>query len=119
MQIMRNCTSRCGRFVVLAAVGVAVAGLVVMGLWNWLTPDLFGWKPIGYLQALGLLVLSRILFGGFRGHGHPGSIHDRMTARLERMTPEQRERLKTGMRSKWCGCGTGNANTSEATNTAE
>jgi len=42
---------------------------VVMQLWNWLMPALFGLKLITYWQALGLLVLSKILFGGFRG-GH-------------------------------------------------
>jgi len=40
---------------------------VVMALWNWLMPALFGLKTIRFLQALGLLVFSRILFGGFRG----------------------------------------------------
>ncbi len=32
-------------------------------LWNWLMPDIFGLRPISYLQALGLLLLSRLLFG--------------------------------------------------------
>jgi hypothetical protein len=45
----------------------AVFGLVVMSLWNWLMPTLFGWHVISYWQALGLLILSKILFGGFRG----------------------------------------------------
>ncbi len=102
---MRNCKTRCGRIVVFAVVGVAVAGLVVMALWNWLTPELFGWKPIGYLQALGILVLSKILFGGLRGHCGHGFMHDRMAARLERLTPEERERFRAGMRSGWCGFG--------------
>ncbi|HEX8978678.1 MAG TPA: hypothetical protein VF811_03115 [Parasulfuritortus sp.] len=102
---MRNCKHRCGRIAVFVVVGVAVAGLVTMTLWNWLTPDLFGWKPIGYLQALGILVLSKILFGGLRGHCGHGFMHDRMAARLDQLTPEERERFKAGMRSKWCGCG--------------
>jgi hypothetical protein len=73
-----------------------------MLLWNWLTPVLFGWKAIGFLQAVGLLVLSRILFGGFRGrcgHGHHG-----MAARLEAMTPEEREKFQAGMKSRWWCC---------------
>lgn len=102
--MLSKCKSSCGRFAVFAVIGIAVAGLVVMSLWNWLTPELFGWKPISYLQALGVLVLSKILFGSFRGHGHPGYIHDRKSARLERMTPEERERFRSDMRSKWCGC---------------
>ena len=48
---------------------VFLFGELVMHLWNWLLPALFGWHPIGFWQALGLLVLCRILFGGFGGHG--------------------------------------------------
>ena len=36
---------------------------VVMSLWNWLVPSVIGWKTIDFWQALGLLVLSRVLFG--------------------------------------------------------
>ena len=47
-----------------------IGGQLVMWLWNWLTPSLFGWKQIGFWQALGLLALCRILFGGYgRGGG--------------------------------------------------
>ena len=61
---------------VLAAVAavVAVLSFVVMLLWNSLVPALFRGPPLQYWQALGLLLLSRILFGGLRGrggwHGH-------------------------------------------------
>ena len=48
--------------------GIAILPLFVMELWNSLMPDLFaGVTRIGYWQALGLLVLCRILFGGLRG----------------------------------------------------
>ena len=43
-----------------------IFGEIVMHLWNWLLPPLFGWHTVGFWQALGLLVLCRILFGGFR-----------------------------------------------------
>ena len=49
---------------------VVVFGFVVMSLWNWLAPEVFGARTIGFWQALGILVLSKILFGGF--HGRPG-----------------------------------------------
>ena len=92
-----NCKPRCGKFVVLALLGFAALSWVVMALWNWLMPELFlGAKEIGYLQAVGLLVLSKILFGGFRGHGR---WHHH---RWEQRTPEEREKLQSGMRS-WCG----------------
>jgi len=83
---------------VLALVGVGVFGLVVMGLWNWLMPALFGVRSVTFLQALGLLALSRVLFGGFRGHrgGHWGEGF----RRFERMTPEERERLRDAWRGR-------------------
>ncbi|MGZ7039533.1 MAG: hypothetical protein ACXVJO_15265, partial [Thermoanaerobaculia bacterium] len=46
-----------------------IGGEVVMGLWNWLLPSLFGWRQVTFWQALGLLVLCRILFGGFGMRG--------------------------------------------------
>src|ERR1017187_4585382 len=52
---------------------VWIFGEVVMHLWNWLLPMLFGWRLITFWQALVLLVLCRILFGGFGGHGHDRS----------------------------------------------
>ena len=48
---------------------IAIGGEVVMHLWNWLLPALFGWRLITFWQALGLLALCRILFGGFGGGG--------------------------------------------------
>ena len=47
------------KFVLFAIVFAAVFGLVVMSLWNWLMPALFGWHVITYWQALGLLVEPR------------------------------------------------------------
>jgi hypothetical protein len=80
--------------------GVAiVAGFsaITMLLWNWLAPSLFGWTAISFWQALGLLALSRILFGGFGsgdrrmfavGRGfHKNPIRERWM----KMTPEERE----------------------------
>jgi hypothetical protein len=84
----------------LITVIAAVLGEVVMQLWNWLTPSLFGWHEISFWQALGLLVLSRILFGGFRGR--PGFRRGRMRERWEQMTPEERDKLRQGLRGR-CG----------------
>ena len=39
--------------------------VVIMLLWNWLMPGLFGLATIGYLKAFGLYVMSRILFGNY------------------------------------------------------
>jgi hypothetical protein len=60
----------------LVIVGIAGLGYLVMLLWNWLLPTLFvGVREIDYMQALGVLVLSKILFGGLRGHGCHGRWH--------------------------------------------
>jgi hypothetical protein len=48
---------------------IAICGEVVMHLWNWLLPTLFACRQITFWQALGVLVLSRILFGGWGGGG--------------------------------------------------
>ena len=51
---------------------IVIGGTVVQLLWNWLLPPLFGWRQITFWQALGLLALCRILFGGFGRHGGSG-----------------------------------------------
>ena len=80
----------------------AIGGGIVQYLWNWLLPALFGWHEVSFWQALGLLVLCRILFGGFGCHG---SGHSNMRRRMEegygRMTPEQRERFRERMRERF------------------
>jgi hypothetical protein len=90
----------------LMIVGVAlfifVGGQVVMHLWNWLLPGLFGWKMLTFWQALGLLVLCRILFGGL-GHGPAGRARGRMGERWKNMTPEERERVRSRFRGAWGG----------------
>jgi hypothetical protein len=87
-----------------------IGGEVVMLLWNWLAPALFGLRQITFWQALGLLALCRILFGGFGlgGGGHRSGprrrigerIEGRMAERWEGMTPEEREKFRQGMRSQ-------------------
>lgn len=52
-------------FIPVVIAGFLAFGWVIMQLWNWLIPDIFHWSKISYLQAMGLFVLSRILFGGF------------------------------------------------------
>ena len=84
---------------------IALGGFIVQQLWNWLLPPLFGWHQITFWQALGLLLLCRILFGGFGGRGLARSnIRRRMAERWEKMTPEDRERIRQGMRAR-CGFG--------------
>jgi hypothetical protein len=92
---------------------IAIGGEVVKQLWNWLLPPLFGWRQITFWQAVGVLALCRILFGGSGGHGFGSSsvrrrigerMGERTGERWERMTPEERERFRQGMRGR-CGFG--------------
>jgi hypothetical protein len=81
---------------------MAFGGWVVMHLWNWLLPSLFGWRMITFWQAMGMLVLCRILFGGVSGRGmHRRYNGRRMGGRWSNMTPEEREKFRQGMREKW------------------
>ena len=79
-----------------------IGGEIVLHLWNWLLPPLFGWRQITFWQALGLLVLCRILFGGLGSH-HSGrsGFRSRMKERCKHMTPEERERFRQRMRERF------------------
>ena len=89
------------KFALFAVLFLTVFTFVVMHLWNWLMPAVFGWHVISFWQALGLLILSKILFGGFRGGSHrPWHWRRRMMERWERMTPEEREKFRDSMRGR-------------------
>lgn len=111
------------RFLGFSLLFVGLAGLAVMTLWNALLPAILGVSAINFWQALGLLVLSRILFGGFGGGGwgrggrgwrgdygprrantRRAEWKQKMTERWQNMTPEQREQMKQQWRDK-CGGG--------------
>ena len=98
------------KIVVFVALALLVFGFVTEHLWNWLVPAIFGLKTITFLQALGLVVLSKILLGGFHKHGHGGGggrgWKRHMEERWGRMTPEERERFRAGMKGRR-GCGWG------------
>lgn len=96
------------KFLTLLLALVAAAGWVVMSLWNWLMPVIFGLTAINFWQALGLLLLSKILFGGFKGGSHRGwedkkmQWKQKMTDRFSRLSPEEQAKF----REKWerkCG----------------
>lgn len=91
------------------ALFIFVGGEIVMHLWNWLLPWLFGFRQVTFWQALGILVLCRILFGGSGWRGSSRSnmrrrMQERMDERWERMTPEERERARQSWRGR-CGFG--------------
>lgn len=81
--------------------------LIVMWLWNCILPEILGVKIINYYQAMGILLLSKILFGGFNGKFGQG-MHDmkerHMQNRMEGMTPEEKEKFKEVWKQK-CSSG--------------
>ena len=94
---------------------VFIGGIIVMELWNRLLPPLFNLPAISFWQALGILLLCRILFGGFgtRGGRHSSEsrrhasdriadrVAERVSERLDNMTPEERERFRQRVRERW------------------
>jgi hypothetical protein len=103
----RHRVGRILMMVVLAIAALFLFSFATMHLWNWLVPAVFGLRAITFAQAMGLLVLSRMLFGGLRprGGGRRGWKRD-MEERWARMNPEERERMRAGIRGRW-GCGFG------------
>jgi hypothetical protein len=74
---------------------IAIGGVAVLELWNWLLPTLFGVPQISFLQALGILALSRILFGGsLLPTTRRDSSRRPTAARSQALTPEERESLR-------------------------
>lgn len=94
-------------FLLIAVTALCLFGLIVMGLWNAILPGLLNVPAIQFGQAVGLLILSKILFSGFR-HGYGGSWGGRrgprwkqnMEEKWGRMTPEEREKFQHNWKSR-------------------
>jgi len=90
---------RCIAKALFLLLAILALGAVVMQLWNWVLPTLFSAaRAIDYAHALGLLLLCRILFGGFRGHGGWHARHH--WRKWEAMTQEEREQLRDSWQAK-------------------
>ena len=79
--------------------------LAVQALWNGILPAVLGVKTITFMQALGILVLSKILFGGIGGGRHwrgSPAWKQKMKQRWDNMTPEEREKFKAEWKNR-CG----------------
>jgi hypothetical protein len=89
---------------ILIPIGIAaivlLVGYVIMSLWNGILPDLFGWHTITFWQAIGLLILSRILFGGFKCCSHRGNIHS--GKHRWHISPEEREKMREEWKNRCC-----------------
>ena len=108
------------KILVMVILACIVFGCLTMYLWNWLMPMLFGLRTITFVQAIGLLLLSKILLGGFHKHG--GGDHRgwkrHMKERFAQMTPEERESFRAGMRGRY-GCHFGRGVRPEETTTEQ
>lgn len=91
---------------------VMLFSFIVMSLWNGILADVLGVKIITFWQALGILVLSKILFSGFGGFAHKrehfkNRFRQKMLDRWEKMTPEEKQKFKdewkTRCRGGWRG----------------
>jgi len=88
-------------FPLIALAFVLGAGLVVMLLWNAIIPGLFtSAGTLTYPHAIGLLLLCKILFGGFRGGGGYRGGGPPWKRRMEGMTPEEREKFRQEWRER-------------------
>jgi hypothetical protein len=86
-----------------ALTALGLFGLLVKSLWNWLMPTLFGAHAITFWQALGVLILSRILLGGFSGSSrrYDRRWRARLIDRWEQMSPEERAKFRERLRHRW------------------
>jgi Ca2+/H+ antiporter, TMEM165/GDT1 family len=85
------------------AAGIFFFGIIVMLLWNNILATVLGVGIITFWQALGILVLSKILFGGFPGgHSHHKSYKYRMHEKMMNLSPEEREKMKAEFKER-CG----------------
>lgn len=94
--------------ILLVAAGITLFTFIVMTLWNAILPAVLHVGAITFWQALGILILCKLLFGGFhggrgRGWGNKGhQWRQRMSQKWESMTPEEREKFKQHLKDR-CG----------------
>lgn len=91
----RNWKRKAPLFILAIAAGIFAFSGVFMLLWNAILPGVIHVGAISYWQAMGILVLSKMLFSGFRGRRHFGGHWRRqMYMKWQNMTDEEREKFK-------------------------
>lgn len=97
------------------ALFVLVAGFGTMALWNWLVPSLFGGPLVTFWQAIGLLVLGRLLtgfkpgggWGHRRGYGPPWAARKMVRAKMEQRLASMTDEQRAECRARLAKCGPG------------
>lgn len=92
-------------FIILAIVATTLLGYIVMSLWNNILVAVLNVTVISFWQALGILVLSKILFGGFHcgsgwGRRHSAGWGKELHEKWHTMTPEEKEKIKQEWRNR-------------------
>jgi len=94
----------CFKYIFAIIFGIIGLGFATLYLWNWLVPELFNGPLITIWQAFGLIILSKILFGSFKGK-HNCSMHKGMQKnwkeKYEGLSDEEKEKFKNKF-GKWC-----------------
>lgn len=95
-------------------------GWIVMLLWNALIPDLFHGPLISFWQAVGLIILSKLLFGKFGGHGYGcgrggwrNRWKERMRDKWEHLSPEEKEKMRDWCSPRYAGSSTSSTDSGE------
>ncbi len=92
-------------FFALFVLGIMAVAAIVMTLWNAILPEVTSVKAISFSQALGILVLTRLLFGrivpgGWRGRGDRDQWKRNMQQKWANMSPEERVKFKDQWRNR-------------------
>ena len=102
------------QYIIKAIVGILclllIATLMLWALWNWLVPEIFGLKRLSFVEAGGLLLLSKLLLGGFNKEHFKKKMsseywESKFVSHKEsnfNLTDEQKSILKDKLRNKWC-----------------
>jgi hypothetical protein len=104
---MHHKLTRVPLFILSVLAMIALAGVVFMSLWNALLPELFHAPVLTFWQSLGLLLLSKLLFGGmhpmrnFRYANHQ-RWHRKLDAKLNEIDPNDREAFKEFWKEYYC-----------------
>ena len=97
------------KVIVIGAVAIVGFGYLVMLLWNGLIPELFKGPVISFPQALGLLILSKILLHGMgsrgRQHWRHNQWRERMHEKMNAMSPEEKEKFREQWKNRCGGFG--------------
>jgi Ca2+/H+ antiporter, TMEM165/GDT1 family len=92
-------------FILIAPVAIFVFGSVIMLLWNNVLTPVLHVSEITFWQGLGILVLSKILFGSFGGRRGSNGYYMKQRMMWNNMTPEQKEKFKEEWKTRSRGCG--------------